>query len=141
MKEARSLARTTFKRITQIEVIPKLVPFLSTNDHDSQALALAAIKRIIEPKRKYVSKGGTLRPKDIRIMSSKKLIVPLLERVDMRDAQKTLLVIEEPVLKYTAGFDGVAIAKLEAKINKAVAKREKKYPEGNWFSAVGKSRK
>ena len=141
VKEARSLARTTFKGITQIEVIPKLVPFLSTNDHDSQALALAAIKRIIEPKRKYVSKGGTLRPKDIRIMSSKKLIVPLLERVDMRDAQKTLLVIEEPVLKYTAGFDGVAIAKLEAKINKAVAKREKKYPEGNWFSAVGKSRK
>lgn len=141
VKEARSLARATFKSITQIEVIPKLVHFLSTDDRESQELALSAIRRIIVPKRKYVSKGGTLRPKDIRIMRSKKLIVPLLNRIDMRDAQKTLLEIEEPVLQFSRSFEGVAISKLESKINKAVAKREKRFPESNWYSAVGKTRR
>lgn len=139
VKEARSLARDAFKSVTQVEVIPKLVYFLGTDDVDSQALALAAIKRIIVPKRSYVSKGGTLRPKDIKIMQSKKLILPLLERVEMRDAQKTLLEIEEPVLQFTASFEGKEIAKLETQINKAVAKREKRFPESNWYSAVGKN--
>jgi hypothetical protein len=141
VKEARSLARDAFKSVTQVEVIPKLVYFLSTSDEDSQELALAAIKRIIAPKRKYVSKGGTLRPKDIRIMRSKKLIVPLLERVDMRDARKTLVEIEEPVLQFSSGFDSVSVSKLENNISKAVAKREKKFPESNWYSAVGKKHK
>jgi len=141
VKEARSLARGTFKGVTQIEVIPKLVHFLGAKDEESQSLALAAIKRIIVPKRKYVSKGGTLRPKDIRIMRSKKLIIPLLERIGMRDAQKALLEIEQPVLQFSRNFEGVAITKLEAKINKAVAKREKRFPESNWYSAVGKTRK
>jgi len=139
--EARKLSKQAFKNITQIEEVPKLVTFLSASDEDSRKLALSSIKRILEPKRKYVSKGGTLRKKDIRVMGSKRLIIPLLERVDAKDAQKSLILIEEPVLEYTGTYSGEAVTKLEEKINKSITKRKEKYPESNWYSAVGIDRK
>jgi hypothetical protein len=141
VSEARKLSKQAFKNITQIEEVPKLVTFLSASDEDSRKLALSSIKRILEPKRKYVSKGGTLRKKDIRVMGSKRLIIPLLERVDAKDAQKSLILIEEPVLEYTGTYSGEAVTKLEEKINKAITKRKEKYPESNWYSAVGIDRK
>jgi hypothetical protein len=137
VSEARKLSNKAFKNIVEIEQVPKLVTFLSSNDQESRKLALSSIKRILEPKRKYVSKGGTLRKKDIRVMGSKRLIIPLLERADEKEAQKALVLIEEPVLEYTGTYSGEAIMKLEGKVNKAVAKRREKYPESNWYSAVG----
>lgn len=141
VKEARRLASVTFKNIKQIEDVPKLVKFLGSTDEDARRLALSSIKRIIQPKRKYVDKGGTLRAKDIHVMGSSKLIVPLLDRVEEKDAYRTLVMIEEPVLPYLAKYDGPTYSKLDVDINKAISKRKDKFPDSNWYSAVGKVRK
>jgi len=140
VKEARRLAGTAFKNIKQIEEVPKLVQFLGSSDEGARELALSSIKRIVEPKRKYVEKGGTLRSKDIAVMGSPKLIVPLLDRIEQKDAYRTLVMIEEPVLQYLGKYDGPRYAKLDVDINKAIAKRKQKYPDSNWYSAVGKQR-
>jgi hypothetical protein len=140
VKEARRLSGVAFKNIKQIEDVPKLVKFLGSTDEGSRKLALSSIKRIIQPKRKYVEKGGTLRAKDIKVMGSSKLIVPLLDRIELKDAFKTLVMIEEPVLKFLSKYEGPEITKLDVAINKAIAKRKQKYPDSNWYSAVGKER-
>lgn len=141
VKEARKLTKKTFKGIKNIENIPQLLPFLNSSDLKSRKMTLTTIKKILEPKRKYVIKqGGTLRPKDVRIMSSKNLISALLENINESDARKSLELIEEPVLEYIPSFGGTATAKLETKINKNIAKRKKKYPESNWYSATGETR-
>lgn len=140
VKEARRLAKVTFKNIKQVEEVPKLVKFLDSNDEGARKLALSSIKRIIQSKRKYVDKGGTLREKDVKVMGSSKLIVPLLDRIETKDANATLVLIEEPVLKYLPKYEGPAYAKLDVEINKKISKRKQKYPESNWYSAVGKKR-
>lgn len=140
VKEARRLSGVAFKNIKQIEDVPKLVKFLDSTDEGSRKLALKTIKNIIQPKRKYVDKGGTLRAKDIKVMGSGKLIVPLLKRIEQKDAFRTLVMIEEPVLPYLSKYDGPEYTKLDVDINKAIAKRRQKYPDSNWYSAVGKQR-
>jgi len=140
VRESRRLSASTFKNIQQIEDVPKLVKFLGSNDEQSRKLALSSIKRIIELKRKYVEKGGTLREKDVKIMGSSRLITPLLEQVPEKDAARTLILIEEPVLKYIGKYIGPDYVKLDEQINKAMAKRVSKYPDSNWYSAVGKVR-
>lgn len=140
VKEARRLSGVAFKNISQIEDVPKLVTFLSSSDPGARKLALSSIKRIIEPKRKYVSKAGTLRPVDVSVMGSQRLIVPLLDRVDESDAFRTLVLIEEPVLPHLAKYEGPLYGKLDVEINKAIQERKKKFPESNWYSAVGKTR-
>lgn len=140
VKEARKLTKYTFDRIKQIEDVPKLVTFLGSNDEQSRKLALSSIKKILEPKRKVVDSGGTLRTKDIRIMGSSKLITPLLERIEVGDAQRCLLLIQDPVLPYLGKYTGQKYTELEQKIEKAIAKRTEKYPKSNWYSATGKQR-
>lgn len=137
---ARKLAKHTFKNIKRIEDVPKLVTYLNSSDEGAKKLALSTITRILKPKRKMVEKGGTMRPKDVKVMQSKNLITALLENITQGDARKALLIIEEPVLEYTGKYSGNETAKLEVKINKDIAKRKKKYPESNWYSATGKTR-
>lgn len=140
VKEARRLSGAAFKNISQIEDVPKLVTFLSSGDEGARKLALSSIKRIIEPKREYVEKGGTLRAKDIQVMGSPKLIVPLLDRLSEKDAFRTLVMIEQPVLTFLPRYEGPTYTELDVDINKAIAERREKYPQSNWYSAVGKSR-
>jgi len=140
VKEARRLSGVAFKNISQVEDVPKLVTFLSSSDEGARELALKSIKRIIEPKRNYVNKGGTLRVKDIQVMGSPKLIVPLLDRISQKDAFKTLVLIEEPVLTHLPRYEGPDYTELDVDINKAISKRREKYPQSNWYSAVGKDR-
>jgi hypothetical protein len=141
VREARRLSSSTFKNIKQIEDVPKLVKFLKSNDEESRKLALSSIKRIVELKRKYVDKGGTLRDKDVKIMGSSRLIIPLLEQAaDEKDARRTLVLIEEPVLKYIGKYVGPQYVDIEESITKAMTKRVSKYPDSNWYSAVGKVR-
>ncbi len=140
VKEARKLAKKTFKNISKMNDIPKLIKFLKSSDEDSRKLALSTMTRILKPKRKYVNEGGTMRPNDIRVMGSQNLIKSLLENIQEKQAQKALQIIEEPVLQYTGQYAGNETAKLEVKINKTIAKRKKKYPDSNWYSATGKKR-
>jgi hypothetical protein len=140
VKEARRLSAAAFKNISQIEDVPKLVTFLSSGDEGARKLALSSIKRIIEPKRDYVEKGGTLRAKDIQVMGSPRLIVPLLDRLSEKDAFRTLVLIEEPVLTHLPRYEGPNYTELDVEINKAIAERREKYPQSNWYSAVGKTR-
>ena len=140
VKESRKLSGKAFKNIKQIEDVPKLVQFLGSNDEGARKLALQSISRILKPKRDYVNKGGTLRKKDINVMGSSKLIVPLLDRVEAKDARNALLMIEEPTLKYLGRYEGPEYTKLDVELNKRIGKRKEKYPESNWYSAVGKKR-
>ncbi|OEU81262.1 MAG: hypothetical protein BA865_05975 [Desulfobacterales bacterium S5133MH4] len=141
VKAARRLLKAAFKNCTENEDVERLIPFLKISDDETNDLTLKTIQRIITPKRKVVSKGGTLRKKDIIMMSDPELIKALLEKVTVSSkAAKILVSIEEPVLKYMSGYDGEKIGKLENKINKAMSKRKKKYPESNWYSAIGKTR-
>jgi hypothetical protein len=140
VKEARSLAKKVFKNISDIDDVPKLVSFLKVEDEDTRKLALSSIKRILKPKRDYVKKGGTLREKDYDVMRSKTLIKALVGQLPLGDAKSALVLVEEPALPYLSEAASVESAALEAKINKAIASRQKKYPESNWHSAVGKKR-
>ncbi len=123
VKEARRLSGVAFKNISQIEDVPKLVTFLTSSDAGARELALSSIKRIIEPKRSYVEKGGTLRAKDIQVMGASKLIVPLLDRIAEKDAFRTLVLIEEPVLAHLPRYEGPRYAELDVEIDKAIAER------------------
>lgn len=140
VKEARALTKKNFDGIKQIEDVPKLLTFLSSSDKESRKLAMAAIRKILEPKRKYVNEGGTMRGKDVDIMSSKNLITSLLENIQEGEAKKSLQLIEEPVLQFTTQYAGLETTKLETQINKDIASRKKKFPDSNWYSATGKKR-
>jgi len=140
VKEARRLAKATFKNIKQVEDVPQLVKFLGSSDEGARKLALSSIKRIVKPKRDYVNKGGTLRAKDIQVMGSSRLIVPLLDRIEQKDAYRTLVMIEEPVLQYLGKYEGPKYTQLDVDINERIARRKQKYPDSNWYSAVGRDR-
>lgn len=140
VKEARDLVKRAFKNISDISEAPKLIKFLESDDEKTRDYAIDGVYRLIDPKRDYVNDGGTLREKDIVIMQDEKLIRALLKNVDESKARKTLELIEQPALPYLKEFEGKNIAKLEVSINKRIAKREKKYPKSNWYSATGKER-
>jgi hypothetical protein len=140
VKEARKLVKKTFDSVQAIEDVPKLLAFLNSTDKESRKLALAQIKEILEPKRKYVNEGGTMRAQDVQVMNSKTLITALLENVSESDAKKSLEIIEEPSLQYTPSYPGIETTKLEGSINGLMAKRKKKFPDSNWYSATGKTR-
>lgn len=138
VKQARTLLKHAFKGVFEIEDIKKLLPFVTIEDLKTRKMALSAIDNIIEKKRKYVNKGGTLRQKDFVVMQDKRLIRSLLDNISQSAAFSALLDIERPVLAYTEDYDGKKVMKLEVKINRAIAKREKKHPKSNWYSATGK---
>jgi hypothetical protein len=140
VKNARKLADKVFKNINAIEDVPKLISFTQANDSQVRKMAGVTIKRILKFKRDVVNKGGTLRAKDIRVMQDPKLIKALLKNVSESNAADSLLLIEEPVLKYTSGNLEPVVVKLEKKINKAIDRRKKKHPKSNWDSAIGKKR-
>ena len=140
VKAARSLAKKVFKNITNINDVPKLVSFLKVDDEATRKLVLSSIQRILKPKRKYVSAGGTMREKDTAVMSSKILISALVDQIELSSAKSSLVLIEEPALPYLAKADSIESAKLEITINKKIASRQKKYPKSNRYSAVGKKR-
>ncbi len=141
VKEARGLTKDVFKNMHDIEDVPKLLVFLNVDDEDTRKLTLSTIKRLIKPKRDYVSKGGTLREKDFDVMGSSTVIKALVAQLPLSDAKATLLLIEEPALPYLKGSEDVEALKLEVAINKKIAARQKKFPNSNWYSATGKVRK
>ncbi|MCF6235803.1 MAG: hypothetical protein L3J70_05430 [Gammaproteobacteria bacterium] len=137
-KAAQKLLKQVFKQIEDINDAPLVIEFLDSEDTKTRGIALNAMKRMIAPLRKHVTKGGTLRGKDITIMQDKKLISSLLNHAGDSKAAAILLLIEEPVLAYTPQYDDISVSKLESKISKAIIKREKKYLDSNWYSATGK---
>ena len=141
VKEARKLLKSAFKNSKDNEDVKKMLPLLNSTDEKTKKDTLSAISKIIAPKRKVVTKGGTLRKKDITMMTDADLIKSLLDNILVAStASKILVMIEKPVLKYLGDYEGKKIMDLETKITKAIAKREKKYPESNWYSATGKIR-
>ncbi len=137
-KAAQKLLKQVFKQIEDINDAPLIIEFINSENKKTRSIALDAMKRMIAPLRKHVTKGGTLRGKDITIMQDKKLITSLLNHAEDSKAAAILLLIEEPVLAYIPQYDDISVTKLESKIRKAIIKREKKHPESNWYSATGK---
>ncbi len=140
VNQARKLLKKAFSNISNIEDAPLILNFVKVEDEQTRKMAVSALDKMIATKRKYVNKGGTLREKDILILQDEGLIRALLENADISDAFGALEDIEQPVLQYIGDYEGGKILKLEEKILKAITKREKKFPESNWYSATGKAR-
>ncbi len=140
VKTSQKVLKQAFKNISKASDIPKLIPFVESENIKTQKLAINTIKRLIKPKRKYVNKGGTLRNEDIIAMQDDRLINALLAKVNNSTARNVLVMIERPVLAYIDAYDGESVIKLTSKIDKAIAKREKKYGNSLWYSASGKTK-
>ncbi|MBU0991241.1 MAG: hypothetical protein KJ737_02000 [Proteobacteria bacterium] len=141
VKEARNLLTAAFKNCKENDDVKKLLPLLNSSDDKTKEATLKTIKNIIDPKRKVVTKGGTLRKQDVDMMTDPALIKALFDNILVSGtASKILVMIEKPALKYISEYEGKKVMELETKITKAIAKREKKYPESNWYSATGKTR-
>lgn len=138
VKAATKLAKNVFKGLYKMEDIAKLTPFVKADDKNVKKYALASIKDIFKQKRKVVDKGGTLRRKDVVVMQNPQLIQVLLMNANESKARDALIYIEQPVLAHTAKYMDKNVAKVEQKINKNIAKRQKKFPNSNWYSASGK---
>lgn len=141
VKTSKMLLTQGFKNIKRIEELPKVLMFLASPNPDVQKLAGSTCTRLVKPLRTVVNKGGTMRKKDIQILGNERSIRKLLGSIDTANSSNCLKLIEQPVLKYTQSYsDSLKIAKLEQNINNAVAKRVKKFPNSNWYSAIGKKR-
>lgn len=140
VKIAQKLLKQAFKNISQASDIPRLISFVESDNKKTRKLAIDTIKRLVKPKRKYILKGGTLRDEDIVAMQDKALIKALLAQASESAARATLVLIERPVLAYIGGYEGKQISKIEKNINKAIVKREKKFPKSLWYSATGKAK-
>lgn len=140
-KEAHKLLKAAFKNCRSNDDVKRLIPLLNTGDQKTREAALKTMKEIIGPKRTVVAKGGSLRRQDMAMMTDPALIKSLFENVHLSGTAGTILVmIEQPALKYSSAYEGKKVMDIEAKIAKAIAKREKKYPKSNWYSASGKKR-
>jgi hypothetical protein len=140
VKVAQKVLKGAFKNISDVKYTPKLINFIKSDNKKTRKIALKTVKRLFKNKRKFVKKGGTLRDEGIIAMQDEKLIRLLLDNAKDSKARDALISIERPVLAYLPDYEGKAIAKIEKKILKAIAKREKKYPESTWYSATGKIR-
>ncbi len=141
VKSAKMLLAQGFKNINRIEELPKVLKFLDSPNPEVQKLASSTCTRLVKPLRNVVNKGGTMRKKDIQLLGNERNIRKLLGTIDTANTSSCLKLIEQPVLKYTQSYsDSLKIAKLEKDVNNAVAKRVKKYPNSNWYSAIGKKR-
>ena len=141
VKSAKMLLGQAFKNIVIIDELPKVLKFMKSPNPDVQKLAANTCTRLVKPLRQVVNKGGTMRKKDIRILSNEKNLRLLLGSVDTANSSNCLKLIEEPVLKYTSSYaNSLKTVKLEKDITTAVNKRLKKYPNSNWYSAFGKKR-
>ena len=139
VREARKLLKSALKNCTSNEDVQRLIPLLNSSDEKTKNMTIKTIKKIIVLKRKIVSKGGTLREKDITMMSDPALIKALFANiVNASPASQTLVLIEKPALEYISLYDGKKVRQLETKILKAIGRRKKKFPESNWYSATGK---
>jgi len=139
VKEARKLLKSALKNCTRNEDVQRLIPLLNSSDEETKSMTITTIKKIIVLKRKVVNKGGTLRKKDITMMSDPALIRALFANiVKSSPTSRTLVLIEKPVLEYISEYDGKKVMQLETKIIKAIGKRKKKFSESNWYSATGK---
>jgi hypothetical protein len=109
---------------------------------DVNRLAARAIYEQLKPVRNYVSKGGTMPKREQELFVNPRLIEPLVQALEVeraeRTARKCLYLIEEPSLKYLDAVkltEPVSDAIVEVK--KAIMKRQKRFPESNWYSAYG----
>jgi len=138
--DASRLAGEIFDGINNVDDLERLIPFMTVEDERTRNMAFSTVVRILKPKRKYVDQGGTLRSKDVKAMSSQALINALLDGIEASGSRKALEMIEEPVLAYVGNYPSEQSVKLEKKIRSEVEKRLKRYPDSNWYSAVGKER-
>ena len=140
VKIAQKVLKGAFKNIKEVKHTPKLLSFIKSDDKKTRKIALKTVKRLFKNKRKYITKGGTLRDGGIEAMQDEKMIRALLDLAKDSSARDALIYMERPVLAYIADYEGKNIAKIKKKILKAIKKREKKYPDSSWYSATGKVR-
>jgi hypothetical protein len=140
VKSSRSLARKILRDMYKIEEVPLLIPFAESSDKQVRGLSYDAMRRIFKIKRDVVNKGGNLRAQDMKVMSDPNLIKILLKNANDQKAANVLLLIEEPVLKHAEPISDIQVAKVQERIVKAIAKRQKSYPSSNWHSATGQVR-
>lgn len=141
IKEARKLMSIAFKNIRSADNARLLIKYLSPEyAEDINKMALDSLVKYLSVQRNYVNKGGTLPLKERELLQSPEFIQPLVNLINS-DARaiKCLILIEEPAISYLEQAPpGEAVTKALLGIEKAKANRLKKYPQSNWYSAIGK---
>ncbi len=141
VKRANRLLKTAFDNLSTNEDIYPIIKYLNWESENSRKLAAGTIGRILKYRRAVVNKGGTLRKKDIALFTHPPLIQGLVKQVDeLPNARKALVYIEQPAIPYVEKAGTAGSVKTLSNINKAIARRQKKYPNSNWYSATGQKR-
>jgi hypothetical protein len=153
-KMAKKLLQKTFKNLHSNEDVPILVEYLSVPEPDLNKYSLDTLRRILSNRRRVVKKGGSLRKKDIKMMTDPALLNQLMANVSQEEigrkkptyakgiskAVSCLVLIEEPSLSTMENLSGLSVEKARVKVQKAINSRKKKYPQSSWHSATGKTR-
>ncbi len=138
VESSRDILQKIFDDLHKIDDIVKILPFASSTDKETRENAFEAMKRIMEPIREIVKKGGTMRPIDLAYFQNKDVIKAAVENIDISAAKKTLVLIEEPALDFLANASSAELKDVSEDISEAVSDRKKDYPNSSWYSATGK---
>jgi hypothetical protein len=140
VKSARGFTKKILDGMYKIEEVPLLLSFAESQDPQVRSLTFDAMRRIFKTKRDVVNNGGNLRSQDIKIMSDPDLIRILAKSIADSKAVGVLVLIEDPALKQVEKMSDLHAVKAQEKISRAIAQRQKKYPDSNWYSATGQVR-
>ncbi len=141
VESSREMLKEIFENLHKIDDVVKILPFASSTDKETREYAFDAMKRIMEPIREVVKKGGTMRPIDLVYFQNKDVIKAAIENVNIKAARKTLVLIEEPALEFLADATSSELKDVSEDISDAVNDRKKEYPNSLWYSATGKQLK
>ena len=141
VESSRKILQEIFENLHKIDDIVKILPFAGSTDKETREYAFDAMKRIMEPIRDVVKKGGTMRPIDLVYFQNKDVIKAAMENIDIKAARKTLVLIEEPALELLSNSSSAELKDVSEDISDAVSDRKKEYPNSSWYSATGKQLK
>ncbi|MBN1357126.1 hypothetical protein JXA40_12760 [bacterium] len=141
IKASNQLLKVAFDNVNRIDELSQSLKFLNPEKYTSETydLAMKTIKKFLINQRKYVMKGGTIPSKERDFIVKSELIPRLVSLANLNStAVNCLILIEDPAIEPLRETYGKGVEKALIGIEKAVAKRLKKWPESTWFSAQPK---
>lgn len=143
-KEAARLFEKALQNVHTPEHVLRAADYLAPERGvEVNRIALKPIQKRLKPVRDYVGKGGSMPDTDRAMFMNarllKALVGALARKETSRQARSCLALIEEPALPYLEQGELTKPASdAIVEIKKAMAKRQKKFPESTWFSAYGR---
>lgn len=138
VESSRELVKRIFKSMHKIDDIVQILPFANSSDKKTREIAFDNMVRLMEPIRDIVKEGGTMRPVDLVYFQNKEMIKSAMDNVDISEARKVLILIEEPALEMINSANEPKLKDISEDITDAVNDRKEDYPNSFWYSATGK---